>query len=309
MCEGRARDALAPPVQGYWPPRPAGRPTGLRAPGAFVRAAALSCFCPPSTGPSPLPSSSVASALFFTAGSGMVGGGRDMRPPYAKNRGFREHCSRLSGGGRSPLPPQPPFWPPPPGLLCRRGYCRGRAASASAALAALATLARSACVTAPATTARRAAFPRPKRGAAATAAAATRRARGARRRAFHHSPQRRSCAAEQRFCGSIRPRREAGPVHIVLQRCHSHARQAAAALACWPLLAHSAGCHECAAGGALGWTWLRRLRSTDNGAGTCNPARRFMWACMVHVAAGGGRIGSVAVAGLLRQPLPSSRLT
>ena len=117
------------------------------------------------------------------------------------------------------------------------------AASASAALAALATLARSACVTAPATTARRAAFPRPKRGAAAAAAAAMRRARGARGRAFHHSSQRRSCAAEQRFCGSIRPRREAGPVHTVLQRCHSHARQAAAALACWPLLAHSAGCH------------------------------------------------------------------
>ena len=115
------------------------------------------------------------------------------------------------------------------------------AASTSAALAALATLARSACVTAPATTARRAALPRPKRGAAAAAAA--RRARGARRRAFHHSSQRRSCAGEQCFCGSIRPRREAGPVHIVLQCCHCDARQAAAALACWPLLAHSAGCH------------------------------------------------------------------
>ena len=63
--EGRARAALAPPVQGYWPPRPAGRPTGLRAPGAFVRAAVLSCCCPPSSGPTPLPSSSVASALFY----------------------------------------------------------------------------------------------------------------------------------------------------------------------------------------------------------------------------------------------------
>ena len=29
-------------------------------------------------------------AHFFTAGSGMVGGGRDMRPPHAKNRGVQE---------------------------------------------------------------------------------------------------------------------------------------------------------------------------------------------------------------------------
>ena len=134
------------------------------------------------------------------------------------------------------------------------------AASTSAALAALATLARSACVTAPATTARRAALPRPKRGAAAAAAA--RRAWGARRRAFHHSSQRRSCAAEQRFCGSIRPRREAGPVHIVLQalplRCTANSGR--------PRLLAAAGTQcrlpwrESAAGRALGWTWLRRGR-------------------------------------------------